>query len=115
MRIEPASADYVAPGRRRADAPDTREERAGQQERCPHPATKLLVELVLQDRRSMNLDVVGPDPLGLDSDVVQKRDHRLEVDDTRNVVQRDWLGGERAGGKDRQGTVLVAGRPDASL
>jgi hypothetical protein len=86
MRIEPAAADHVAPGRRRAHASDTREERPGQQERCPHPATQLLVELVLQHRRCMNLDVVGPNPFGLGSDVVQELDHRLDIDDPRNVV-----------------------------
>ena len=51
VRIEPTAADHVTAGRRRADRAEPREQRAGEQERRPHPAAELLVELLLRDVR----------------------------------------------------------------
>ena len=80
------------PGGGTLTRPETREQRACQQERGAHPAAELLVELVLRHVRGMNLNVVRPGPVHLGADVVQELEHRLDVDDPRNVVERDGLG-----------------------
>src|SRR6266571_305184 len=57
VRVEPAPADHVPAGRRRAHAPHAGKQWTDQEERCTHPAAQLLVELGLDDRGGMNLDV----------------------------------------------------------
>ena len=86
VRIEAAPTDHVAARRRRTHGPDTREQRTDQEEGGAHSAAQFFVELVLEHLCGMNLDVVGPDPVSLDSDVVEELDHRLDVDDPGNVV-----------------------------
>ena len=110
--VEAAPPDHVAAGRRDVDCSETREQGAGEQERRAHAAAELLVEVLLRHVRCVDVEIVGPGPFGLGADVVEQLDHRLDVCDPRDVAELDRLAGEHAGGENRQGAVLVAGRDD---
>ena len=70
------------------------------------------VDLDLGDAAGAETQAVVGDPDRLDAKSLQERDLGLGVADSRNPVQEHLLLGQKAGGEDRQGRVLVAGRGD---
>ncbi len=62
VRIEPATADHVASGRRHRHAPETREKRPGEQERRTDLPAEIGVEIGLVDPARIDPDLVRPGP-----------------------------------------------------
>ncbi len=114
VRVEAATSDHVTARRRHADAADTREQWAGEQERRAHPAAQLLVEVPLANLRRADAHLVRPGPFHLGADVGEQRDHRVDVADARHVRQRHGPFGEQARREDRQRAVLVSRGPDGA-
>ncbi len=112
VRVEPPAADHVPSGRRNHGAPAAREQRACEEDRRPDPAAELLVELVPGRVGRMDPQLAGPEALDVDADVGHELEHRLDVEDARDVRERHGLVREQAGSDDRQRRVLVAGRPN---
>src|SRR5918995_2035698 len=109
VRVEPPTPDHVAARRRHHCPPGTRQQRPGEKERCSDPARELSVQLHLVQLCCVHANLVQPGPLHLDAQVPDERDHRLDVQDPRHVLQQHGLGGEQACGEDRQRPVLVPG------
>ena len=108
VRVEPAPADDVAARRRDDRGACANEQRACEQERCPHPRAQLGIELRLANVGGVDADVVRADPLDVGAEVVDQREHRVDVPDARDVVQHDRLGRHHTRGQDGQHAVLVA-------
>ena len=62
-------AFYVAAGGRRTDVPNACEQRPGEEERRPHPAAQLLVQLLLRDLGGADVHLVCAGPLRLGAEV----------------------------------------------
>ena len=112
VRVEPAAADHVAAGRRHLGAAEARQQRAGEQERRADAARELLVHLVGGEVGGLDAHLVRAEPVDVGAELVEQRQHRLHVEDARDVVQNDGLFRQQARGEDRQGAVLVALGPD---
>ena len=108
VRVEPAPADDVAARRRDDRGACANEQRAGEQERGPHLRAELAIELRLANVGGVDADVVRADPLDVGAEVVDQREHRVDVPDARDVVEHDRLGRHDTRGQDRQHAVLVA-------
>ena len=114
VRVEPATPDHVAAGRRHDRGAEAREQRTGEQEGRADAAAQLLVELGLVHPGRVDPDLVLAEPVGVGTDVDQELDHRLHVADAGHVRQLHRLRGEHRGGQDRQRTVLVSGGTDGA-
>src|SRR5205085_6119744 len=71
-------------------------------------AAELLVELALLDVGGVDANRVPAGPLDVCADVLEERDHRVDVADARDVGDADLLVREQARSEDGQRTVLVA-------
>ena len=72
---------------------------------------ELLVELVARRLRRVDHDLAVP-PLDGRAEMLDELEHGLDIEDARDVRECHRLVGQEAGGDDRQGGVLVPGRPD---
>ena len=115
VRIEPAPADHVAARRRHACAAESRQQRAGEQERRSDPLGENRVDLGRRQPTRIDAHLVRPGPLGARASGTQQLEHRLDVADARDVGERDRLAGEQARGEDRQRAVLVPGSANAAV
>ena len=106
VRIEPATPDHVAAGRRNDCAPVACEQGSGEQKRRADLARQLGVDVVA-DVCGMNTHLVRTDPLDVGAEVGEQAAHRLHVADARDVGERDRLVRQQARGQDRQRAVLV--------
>ena len=88
VRVEPAPADDVAARRRDDRGSRANEQRPGEQERRAHLRAEVAVELRLANVGGVDADVVRADPLDVGAEVVDQREHRVDVPDARDVVQR---------------------------
>ena len=111
VRVEPAPADDVTSGRRNDRLAAAREKRTGEEDRRADTSAELLVELVARRLGRMDHDLAVP-PLDGRAEMLDELEHRLDIEDARDVRERHRLVGQEAGGDDRQGRVLVPGRPD---
>ena len=110
--VEAAAADEVAPRRRHPRLAEARQQRPGEQEGSADPAREVLVDLRPGDRRGSQADAVVGHPHHFDAEPLKQRQLGLGVADPRHVVDQQLVLGQQAGGEDRQGGVLVAGRGD---
>jgi hypothetical protein len=107
--IDAAAADDVAARRRNGRRAEACKQWARQQDRCPDLVAELLVKLRRRHPRRVDTDVVRAYPVGLRARTAKERQHRVHVEDARDVGELDRLRGEHAGGENRQRGVLVAG------
>src|SRR5581483_10519753 len=70
---------------------------------------------LVADLLRVHANVVLTRPLRLGAELLEEREHRVDVADARDVRQLDGLVGEQARGEDRQDAVLVARRAKPSL
>jgi hypothetical protein len=78
----------------------------------PDPLGEVGIDLRAGHRVGAQRDGVIAAPLGLDAEIDEQLDHRLDVPDPRHVVQQQLLVGKEAGRQQRQCGVLVAGGRD---
>ena len=114
VRVDATPADDVAARRGHDRLTAAGQQRPGEEDRGPNLAAQLLVQLVRRDLRCVDAHLVRARPLRVGSDVAQQRQHRVDVPDARDVLERDRLRGEHAAGEDRQRGVLVPGRAHAA-
>src|SRR5688572_5024987 len=115
VRVEPAAADHVTARGRHHGPARPRQQGSGKEERRADPAGQLGVELDLLQVGRVDAHLVQARPLDIHSEVADQRDHRLDVEDPRHVLQQHGLGREQAGGENRQCAVLVAGGPHTAV
>ena len=111
VRIQAPTADHVAARRRHLGVPEAGQQRLGEQERRADALGQALVGRrahVVHGGAAQPHLVVRP-PVDLGTEVLEERDHRVHVPDSRQL-QHDLSLGEQGGGKQGQGAVLVAGR-----
>ena len=106
--VEPAAADEVAPRRRHPRLAEARQERPGDEEGGADAVREVAVDLDLGHVAGAEAEAVVRHPDRLDPEALEQRDLGLGVADPRNPVQEQLLLGQKAGGEDRQGGVLVA-------
>ena len=111
VRVEPPATDDVAARWRNRHSSETREQRAGEQERRADLASEVGVEIGSRHPTGVDPDVVRTDPLDVGTELREKLDHRLDVSDPWNVREPHLAGGEHAGGQNRECAVLVARGP----
>src|SRR5262245_14875190 len=107
MRVDAAPADHVSTRWGDDGTALAGEQRPSEQERCPDSTAELVVELYGVDARRLHTQLVRAGPLHVDPEGGDELEHRLHVADARDVRERHRLGGEEAGGEDRQRPVLV--------
>ncbi len=110
--VERAAADEVASRRREHDVAAARQQRPREQERAADPLGKHLVDLGMRDLLGTDAQLVVAHPFGVDAEIDEKREHRLDVADARHVRDRHRLGREQRRSDDRERAVLVAGDAD---
>ena len=108
-------SDDIAARRGDDGASAPHEERAGQQERGAHARAELRVELGLANLGRMHADLVLAHPLDFDAEIAEQGEHGVDVPDSRDVSEQHGVARQHAGGEDRQGAVLVSGRPHAPV
>ena len=115
VRVEAAAADHVPAGRGHDRAAAAGEQRPGEQDRGADPAAELLVELVSRSLGGVDAHLARPEALHVDAEPLDELEHRVDVEDRRDVRERHRRVREQAGRDDRQRRVLVAGGPDAAV
>jgi hypothetical protein len=114
VRVEPAAADHVSPGRRHHGRAEAGEQRAGGQERGADALGEARVDPRVAHAVGLERDGVLLQPLGAHAEVGEQREHRLDVADARDVAKHDLLLGEEAAREQRERCVLVAGWDDGA-
>ena len=112
VSVESAAADEIASRRGHPGLAEACQQRPGEQERGADAVREIAVDLDLGHGTGAEPEAVVGDPHRLDSKSLQESDLGLGVADPRNPVQEHLLLGQQAGGEDRQGSILVAGRGD---
>ncbi len=112
MGIEATPPDHIAAGRRHPSGPEARQQRPGEQERGADPLRQLSVDLGAVDRRAVDQQLAGAEPLDPRAERLEQQHHRFDVSDPRHVAQDHLVVGEQARRQDRQGSVFVAGGHD---
>ena len=110
VRVQPASADHVAAGRRHHRATEPRKQRTGEQERGPDQLGQLALDLDPVHIRGAQQHLVGPAPAHPHPDRAQDAQHRVHVPNPRHVPHHDLVLRQECAGQDRQRPVLVPGR-----
>ena len=113
--VEPPAPDHVAAGRRKHHLSTAGQQRTGQQDGGPDAAGQLRVDRTGLDAPGIHAERVRLDPVDSGTEVPQQLDHREHVPDFRHVLECDGSLGEHAARQDRQGAVLVSGRPEPPL
>jgi len=101
VRVEAAAADHVTARRRDLDRARARQQRPGEQEGGADAPAEIGIEIGLDDLAGVNGHVVRAPPLGRGAGEGEQLDHRLDVADARDVVQRHRLGAEQGGSQYR--------------
>ena len=110
VRVDPAAANHVPSGRRHRCGAEAGEQRPGEQDRRADLVAELLVELRRRHARRVDANVVRPHPIGVRARAAHEREHRVHVEDPRDVSELDRLVREQRCGENRQRGVLVPGR-----
>jgi len=90
-RVLAAPPDHVAPGRRHRRASEAGEQGPGEQDRGADLVAELLVELGRHDAGGVDPNLVLARPLRLGARPADQREHRVDVEDARNIRQLDRL------------------------
>ena len=114
MRIEPATADDVATGRRQYHLAATRQQGAREQDRSTDPRAKFRVEVGGTNILGVNDKGVGLSPFGGRADRADQFHQRFGIANPRDVIERDGVFGQKRRGDNRQRRILVAGRLDGA-
>ena len=111
VRVEPPPADEVPAGRGHVCLADAGEQRAGEQERGADAARELGFD-VAPDRVGPQRQLVLVTPGHAHAEILEQRQHRVDVADPRHVADHELFLGEDRCGQDREGGVLVPRRDD---
>src|SRR3989441_659232 len=112
MRVHSTAADHIAAGWGQADAPETRQHRPREQDRCADPGAQLGVQLARLGARRVHFDRIRRRPRDRRAEVRQQLKHRLDVANVGNVLDAAGPLGEQGGREDGKRRVLVARRAD---
>ena len=110
MRVQAPAADHVAAGRGHHGALEARQQRRGEQEGGADLLGQLGLDLDAVHAGGAQRELVGPDPGDVHPELLEDRDHRLDVADAGHVAHEHLILGEDARGENRQRRVLVPGR-----
>ena len=110
MGVEAPATDHVSTGRRHADPPATREERARQQDRGADRAAEFRIGIVVAQTRGGDPDRVVAHDFSVGPELTEQPDLCFHIPDSRHVGERDLVVGEQRRGQHRQCRVLVAAR-----
>ena len=110
MGVDPAPADDVSARRRHRGGAEAGEQRPREEDGCADLVAELLVELRRRHARRVDAHLVRADPVGLRAGTADEGEHRVHVEDPRDVLELDGLAREQRRGENRQRGVLVPGR-----
>jgi outer membrane protein assembly factor BamB len=110
--VEATTADEIAAGRRHPNLAEACQKWPGEKEGGPDRRRQLLVDHRGRDVARAEPYGVVLSPFDLDTQLLQERDLGLGVPDPWDIGDGHVLFGQKAGGEDRQGRVLVAGGGD---
>ena len=99
--VDAAAADDVAARRRHCGGAEPGEQRPREQDGRPDLVAELLVELRRREAGRVDAHLVRPRPVGVRPRTADEREHRVHVEDPRDVSELHGLPCEQRRGEDR--------------